>query len=148
MFSLTPFYLLVSATLINAAPVLVSRDVLDAASLLKNGQDAQNLNAQFQNLTTADACTAGQVACINGDLANCVNTKWQTQGCPSSLSCFAVPLVSQPGTNVTCTSEKNALSTIQSTGASNQIAVASDSSDDDTCDPDTDDNGDDDTCDS
>ncbi|KAJ7731148.1 hypothetical protein DFH07DRAFT_755820, partial [Mycena maculata] len=115
MFALTPIYFLFASTLVSAAPV--PRAALDAAGLLKNGQEAQNLNAQFQNLTTSDACTSGDTACIGGDLATCVDDKWQTQGCPNSLSCFAVPLITETGANVTCTSERNALSVIEATGA-------------------------------
>ncbi|KAJ7698696.1 hypothetical protein B0H17DRAFT_1328571 [Mycena rosella] len=159
MFGLTPIFFLAS-TLVYAAPV--PRAALDAPTLLKNGQTAQNLNAQFQNISASDSCQTDSIGCIAGDLANCVDSKWQTQGCPNSLSCFVVPLLSRPGINVTCTSEKNALSTIQATGASGEIAVAgadqhtSNTTDpdteaadsgDDTCDPDTDDeDSGDDTC--
>ncbi|KAJ7716086.1 hypothetical protein B0H16DRAFT_1614626 [Mycena metata] len=122
MFSLTSFYFLLASTLVSAAPV--PRATLDKSALLQNGLIAQNLNFQFQNLTANDACNTGDVACIKGDFATCVDDKWQTQGCLNSLSCFVVPFLSQPGANVTCTSERNALSTIVSTGASNQIAVA------------------------
>jgi hypothetical protein len=54
MFGLTSFYFLLASTLVSAAPV--PRATLDAATLLKNGQTAQNLNAGFQNLTATDAC--------------------------------------------------------------------------------------------
>ncbi|KAJ7033175.1 hypothetical protein C8F04DRAFT_631875 [Mycena alexandri] len=158
MFSLTSFYFLLASTLVSAAPV--PRATLDKTTLLQNGQIAQNLNFQFQNLTANDACNTGDVACIQGDFATCVDDKWQTKGCLNSLSCFVVPSLSQSGANVTCTSERNALSTITSTGASNEIAVAhanvTDGSDgqDGSCDPDSgdndnNDNGDDgdDTCD-
>ncbi|KAJ7484482.1 hypothetical protein FB451DRAFT_1028201, partial [Mycena latifolia] len=116
MFGLTPFYILLASTLVYAAPV--PRATLDAPTLLKNGQTAQNINAQFQNMSANDSCNTGDVACIKGDLATCVDDKWQTESCPQSLSCFAVPLVGQTGVNVTCTSERNALSTIKATGAS------------------------------
>ncbi|KAJ7098343.1 hypothetical protein C8R44DRAFT_811395 [Mycena epipterygia] len=148
MFGLTSLYFLVASTFVYAAPV--PRATLDTATLLKNGQTAQNLNAQFQNLTATEACNTGDVACIGGDLASCVDDKWKTESCPNGLSCFAVPMLSQTGVNVTCTSEKNALSMIHASGATDVIALANDDPDD-TCESDNgDDNEDDgdDTCES
>jgi len=37
----------------------------------QNGEDAQKLNAQFATLTADSPCTAGQVACVQGDFAQC-----------------------------------------------------------------------------
>ncbi|THU96530.1 hypothetical protein K435DRAFT_664342, partial [Dendrothele bispora CBS 962.96] len=85
--------------------------------LLANGQKAQQLNAAFKNLTVDDACSTGDQACISGDLANCVDDKWQTTSCRGSQQCFALPSVKQQGVNVACTSERSAESLISATGA-------------------------------
>lgn len=157
MLGFTSLAFFLSSALVYAAPV--PRANLDSVTLLNNGHTAQSLNAQYQNLTTNAACNTGDVACIGGALANCVESKWETQACPASLSCFAVPSLTEPGANVQCTSERNLLSTIQATGAANVPVLANATEDSgDTCDSDSDsdnggtqegaDNGNDDTCES
>ncbi|KAJ7201691.1 hypothetical protein GGX14DRAFT_655855 [Mycena pura] len=148
MFGLTSLALIFSSTLVYAAPVPRANLVADNDTLLNNGLTAQKLNAQFQNLTTDDACTTGDVACIRGALANCVASKWTIQPCPASLSCFAVPSLTGSGVNVNCTSERNALSI-------NQAALNATDDSGEACEPDSGDNEDgadngngDDTCDS
>ncbi|KAK7439368.1 hypothetical protein VKT23_017592 [Stygiomarasmius scandens] len=99
---------------------------LSTQDLLANGQQAQQLNAAFQNLTVDDACSTGDRACISGDLAECVDDKWQTSSCPGTQQCFALPSVKKEGViNISCTSERSALSLISATGATGGIAVAS-----------------------
>ncbi|KAJ7054410.1 hypothetical protein C8F01DRAFT_1323893 [Mycena amicta] len=133
MFTLSTLALF--STLALAVPV--PRAKLDTATLLKNGRTAQNLNAQYQNTSASDACTCAWKICIavNNALASCVDSKWQLKQCVDSLSCFAVPSLTASGVNVTCTSERNTLSAIKSTGASNVVALANE--DDESCDPDT-----------
>lgn len=79
---------------------------------VQNGQDAQNLNAQFKTLTSDSPCTTGQSACINGDFAQCVAGKFVTSPCSGSTTCVALPLVNKPGTSVTCDTQADADSRI------------------------------------
>ncbi|KAJ3570450.1 hypothetical protein NP233_g4396 [Leucocoprinus birnbaumii] len=94
---------------------------LDAATLLRNGQEAQALNRHFQGLTASDSCQDGQVACIGGKtLVQCQGTSWSTvlDRCTGkSQNCFALPSVSSSGVRLTCTSPKSAASRISATGA-------------------------------
>ncbi|SRR6266403_2191244 len=65
---------------------------------LKNGQDAQALNHKFQSLSTSSSCTTGEQACVQGQLAQCVDGKFVLSQCASTLQCVALPLVNKPGT--------------------------------------------------
>ncbi|KAF8067732.1 hypothetical protein FPV67DRAFT_1153321 [Lyophyllum atratum] len=96
---------------------------LDAATLLKNGQNAQKLNVAFQTMKETDPCTDEDKACMSEGVAVCRNGKWDAAqgGCSKTQACFALPSVRETGTLVTCTSEKNALSAIQATGATGGI---------------------------
>jgi len=97
---------------------------LDASVLLQNGQTAQQLNAQFNNLQATDACSTGDTGCISGLSAQCSNGTWQTQKCPGgSRQCFALPSVRSNGTFIACTSKANALSLIDATGAQGGLAL-------------------------
>jgi hypothetical protein len=69
-----------------------------AAFTLQNGQDAQKLNQQFQGLTASSTCTAGETACVQGQLAQCVGDKFVLSPCAGGLQCVALPLVNKPGT--------------------------------------------------
>lgn len=51
-FTLYAAFAIFTSTFVQAAPTAV----LDAATLLKNGQDAQKLNAQFKNATAPTSC--------------------------------------------------------------------------------------------
>jgi hypothetical protein len=100
---------------IHAAPV---NNTVDANTLLKNGQTAQNLNVAFNNLTINDPCQSGQEACVSGALAKCDNTgKWEAQQCPSNTQCFALPDIRSGGTKLRCTSQQRASTLIQASGA-------------------------------
>jgi len=65
---------------------------------LKNGQDAQALNKKFQSLSTSSSCNSGEQACVQGQLAQCVDGKLVMTPCASTLQCIALPLVNKPGT--------------------------------------------------
>ncbi|CAL1708651.1 unnamed protein product [Somion occarium] len=114
---------------------------LDSATLIRNGQDAQTLNAEFQQLRATNACNTGQMACINGSFALCQFGSWKLQPCTDSRKCFAVPSVTSNGTvchvllssillihyhrafqQLVCTSEANALSLINAAGAQGEVA--------------------------
>ncbi|CAL1708650.1 unnamed protein product [Somion occarium] len=98
---------------------------LDSATLIRNGQDAQTLNAEFQQLRATNACNTGQMACINGSFALCQFGSWKLQPCTDSRKCFAVPSVTSNGTQLVCTSEANALSLINAAGAQGEVASTS-----------------------
>ncbi|KAJ4466595.1 hypothetical protein C8R41DRAFT_71811 [Lentinula lateritia] len=92
---------------------------LTTAELLTNAQLAQQLNAAFQSLSSGDACTSGEVACINGEAAECSGTKWKTAACIATQACFAVPSVNKANDAVLrCTSQRSAESIIAASGAS------------------------------
>ncbi|SJL16103.1 uncharacterized protein ARMOST_19621 [Armillaria ostoyae] len=94
---------------------------LDASALLANGQAAQSQNVAFQNLSVNDTCSTGEVACISGDVAQCADNQWATSPCSGSAQCFALPSVRGNGTFLQCTSEKDATSVIDATGATGGI---------------------------
>ncbi|KAF9057224.1 hypothetical protein BJ165DRAFT_18050 [Panaeolus papilionaceus] len=108
---------IISGNLVSAAPALA------ADALLKNGQQAQGLNKQFLTLKATDSCTGQQISCISGAIATCVNGKWDvdTGRCAKSQDCFALPSVIRDGVEIMCTSEKNAKTLIDSTGAQGGI---------------------------
>ncbi|CCM01221.1 uncharacterized protein FIBRA_03269 [Fibroporia radiculosa] len=96
---------------------------LDAATYLKNGQDAQRLNAEFASLNANDTCLSGQRACISGSYAQCVRGLWKTENCTASEQCYALPATVRNGTFLSCTTEAVAESIINATGAAGGIAV-------------------------
>ncbi|KAI0825600.1 hypothetical protein BC629DRAFT_9551 [Irpex lacteus] len=88
---------------------------------LKNGQDAQALNAKFSALTADSSCNAGDQVCVDGGFAQCVSGKLVATQCAGGTSCFALPLVNKPGTSIACTTEDDAAARIQATGAEGGI---------------------------
>ncbi|KAH9019133.1 hypothetical protein EDB85DRAFT_584607 [Lactarius pseudohatsudake] len=88
-----------------------------AAFTLQNGLDAQALNRKFGGLPASSPCTAGETACVNGQLAQCVGDKFALSSCASSLQCVALPLVNKAGTSVTCDTPEDAAARISATGA-------------------------------
>jgi hypothetical protein len=107
-----------ASTFVQSAPT----PALDVATLLKNGQEAQKLNAQFQTIKLSDACGGTgwerftrpnfalnadfdlavglTTACVGNAISNCVNNAWDsTNGtCSKSQQCFAIPNVQSDGT--------------------------------------------------
>ena len=65
--------------------------------------------------------TEGSEACVGSDFAQCVDGKWETQSCGSTLQCFALPLVNKAGTSITCTTQSDAASRIANTGATGGV---------------------------
>lgn len=90
----------VSATLVAAvsASPLGGEYMRRASFTLQNGQDAQALNKKFQSLSASSSCTSGEQACIQGQLAQCVNGNFVLSPCASTLKCVALPLVNKAGT--------------------------------------------------
>ncbi|KAF8804663.1 hypothetical protein BYT27DRAFT_6694604 [Phlegmacium glaucopus] len=117
--SISIFFLL--TTCVQTAPTAP----LDAATLLKNAQEAQGLNAQFRsgNSTATGSCTNGDTTCAQNAIATCVNGQFAISNvrCPATQQCFALPSVKANGTIVTCTSEKNAQSVINAAGATGDV---------------------------
>jgi len=115
--------ILFASTLVHSMPTAAS----DPATLLKNGQEAQQLNALFQTIKISDPCDGGPTtACVGNAISNCVNNTWDTTNgvCSESQQCFAIPNVRSNGTTLTCTSEKSALSIIDASGANGGITGA------------------------
>jgi hypothetical protein len=69
-----------------------------AAFTLQNGKDAQALNKKFAGLSANSACTAGEQACVGGQLGQCVAGKFALTPCAASTQCVALPLVNKAGT--------------------------------------------------
>jgi len=94
-----------------------------ASFSLSNGQQAQQLNAQFASLTADSSCTAGQNACVQGQFAQCVNGKFEMTACAGGLQCVALPLVNSPGTSVTCDTQADAEARIAASGATGGLTA-------------------------
>ncbi|KAH9901413.1 Polyadenylate-binding protein/Hyperplastic disc protein [Cubamyces lactineus] len=83
------------AALAAAGPIADKR----SSSVLQNGKDAQRLNAKFASLNPSSSCTVGEVACVQGAFAQCVDGGFKTTPCSGGLTCVALPLVDSPGTS-------------------------------------------------
>ncbi|KAI9572624.1 hypothetical protein HD554DRAFT_1330334 [Boletus coccyginus] len=101
------------SSLASARPSLRQRQ--SGSSQLQNGIDAINLNNQFMSL---NACTSGS-ACIDGQLAQCVNGNYVLSPCSSGLICAVLPSVNSLGTSVTCMAQTDLKTRMAATGASN-----------------------------
>ncbi|KAI0342985.1 hypothetical protein BDW22DRAFT_1344828 [Trametopsis cervina] len=84
---------------------------------LKNGQDAQALNAKFASLSADATCNEGDQACVNGGFAQCVSGKFVVTQCAGGTQCFALPLVNNPGTSLSCTTQEDTAARIAAAGA-------------------------------
>jgi len=102
-----------AATAVTAAPTAASA----SGFALQNGQEAKALNAQFATLTASSTCTDGEQACVGGGFAQCVGGQFSVTQCAGGLSCFALPLVNEPGTSITCDTQADADARIANTGA-------------------------------
>jgi len=111
-FSQLVFSLTFVATAVTAGPV-----DRRAAFTLQNGKDAQALNRKFQSLTADSPCTSGESACVQGQFAQCVGSKFQLTPCAASAQCVVLPLVNKPGTSTTCDTQQDAEARIATTGA-------------------------------
>ncbi|KAF8508524.1 proline-rich protein [Hysterangium stoloniferum] len=91
---------------------------------VQNGKDAQALNAKFASLTASSPCNEGDEACVNNGFAQCVGGKFAITQCAGGTQCFGLPLVNKPGTSIACTTEADARSRIQASGAIGGITGA------------------------
>jgi len=82
-----------------------------------DGRAAQQLNAKFATLTPESQCSVGELACVQSAFAQCVEGKFVSTPCATGTICAALPLVNKSGTVITCTTESDAISRIQATGA-------------------------------
>ncbi|KAJ3759048.1 hypothetical protein EV360DRAFT_94329 [Lentinula raphanica] len=113
----------VSATSAPAAVPSAANTTTSASGFqLQNGEDAIKLNNQFASLTASSSCTDGEQACVEGGFAQCVAGTFQITQCAGVTQCFAVPLVNEPGTSITCTSQADATARITATGATESVA--------------------------
>ncbi|KAJ3488909.1 hypothetical protein NLJ89_g11576 [Agrocybe chaxingu] len=85
-------------------------------SLKQNALDAQKLNAKFKQLSEGDACDNGEMACINGQFAQCAFGKWQLTTCAGGLRCYALPLVNRAGTTIVCDTQEDSLRRFEAAG--------------------------------
>lgn len=65
--------------------------------------------------------TDGDQACLDGGFAQCVGGSFVVNQCAGGTQCFALPLVNKAGTSLACTTQDDALSRIQATGAQGGI---------------------------
>ncbi|CAG8530646.1 9790_t:CDS:2 [Dentiscutata erythropus] len=80
----------------------------------QNGLDAEALQNKFTTFTTSTPCNPGDMACINGEFAQCVSqNNWALQQCSGGLTCCVLPLVNKPGTSITCDSKADQAARIQ-----------------------------------
>jgi len=113
---------LVSTPFVLSRPTLLPRrdvgggDVIDPILVANNALEAQTLNSEFGNMTISDPCTNGDVACIGGALAACAGGAWETQNCPSDLTCLAAPSLTDTGVIVSCTTQADVDSLINAAG--------------------------------
>lgn len=98
-----------------------SRRIKRASFTLQNGLDAQKLNAQFATLTASSPCTEGTSSCVNGQFAQCSGGKLALSQCAAGTQCFALPLVNDVGTSITCDTQADAQARIAATGAAGGI---------------------------
>jgi len=109
--------LFVLTTFVQSAPTTP----LDAATLLNNAHQAQQLNAQFQNANSSATgpCNNGDTTCVENAIATCVNGQFDTSKgrCHPNLHCFALPSVRSNGTIIACTNEKTVQSLMDAAGA-------------------------------
>lgn len=109
-----------------ARPQAVRRADFD----LQNGQDAIALNERFKTLNLDSQCNDGENACISDQFSQCVEGKFVTQICAPGTICSALPMVSSPGTSVTCTTVAERDERIAATGAQGAVPSVNPPADD------------------
>ena len=75
--------------------------------LQQNGPAAQALNDQYATLTTNSSCNNGDIACVGGQFATCVQGGYLTHACASGWSCAAIPNEWSEGTTTLCDTNDN-----------------------------------------
>ena len=77
-----------------------------------NALAAIALNSQFAKLKPNSNCTINEIACVDGDFAQCPYGEFILTSCGTELKCFALPLVNSNGTTITCDTPSDALNRI------------------------------------
>ena len=68
-----------------------------------NLQNARQYNVIFAGLTKQSACANEQVACVDGGIGRCsANGVFEITPCAAGTSCFALPMKTVDGVEVTC----------------------------------------------
>ncbi|KAK1457182.1 hypothetical protein CCUS01_01649 [Colletotrichum cuscutae] len=76
---------------------------ISPAVAANNLASAKTFNTLFASLTEQSACTAGQIACVKGNVGFCgANGAFAIQSCGSGTSCFALPMTTTEGVIVGC----------------------------------------------
>ncbi|KAK7435592.1 hypothetical protein Landi51_12988 [Colletotrichum acutatum] len=76
---------------------------ISPAVAANNLASAKTFNALFASLTEQSACTAGQIACVKGNVGICgANGAFAVQSCGAGTSCFALPMTTTEGVIVGC----------------------------------------------
>ncbi|KAH8100290.1 hypothetical protein BXZ70DRAFT_180759 [Cristinia sonorae] len=101
-----------------AATAYVIRRKPSLSDLSFNGRQAVVLNDRFKSFNTSTPCTNGETACIGGSFGLCVHGRFSVARCPTTTSCFALPLTDSIGTSVACTTERDMIARIEATGVS------------------------------
>jgi hypothetical protein len=115
---------LLSLSLLSAAAPTFRRTSISAPDRLANALAAQKLNSEFQQLTSTDPCSDGEIACVEGARATCVNGSWELEQCPvdpQNPQCFALPSVLHEGTILACIPEPLAVALIEGSGATGGV---------------------------
>jgi len=102
-----------------ALALVVSAIPMDkrAAFTLANGKQAAAQNEAFKTLTPDSSCKDGENACVEGKFAQCSDGKFLLTPCGVGLQCVVLPLVTKPGTSVTCDTVADAKIRVANTGA-------------------------------
>ncbi|KXH64227.1 hypothetical protein CNYM01_12218 [Colletotrichum nymphaeae SA-01] len=76
---------------------------ISPAVAANNLASAKTFNTLFASLTEQSACTAGQIACVKGNVGICgANGAFAIQSCGTGSSCFALPMTTTEGVIVGC----------------------------------------------
>ncbi|TFK28555.1 hypothetical protein FA15DRAFT_665268 [Coprinopsis marcescibilis] len=141
--SFIAFALLATLAPVRSAPTLFARHEGHGSSapaagsattdVARNALDAQKMNTRFTGIQVTDSCELGQVSCIEGGFAQCVNGRWVVQPCATGLRCYAVPLINSRGTSLVCDTQEATLARFENAGVTGGIrgdAPADDGDDD------------------
>ncbi|KAJ3559747.1 hypothetical protein NM688_g152 [Phlebia brevispora] len=88
-----------------------------------NAANAQQMNLAFESLNASQSCLNYEpsTACVNQELAKCVDGTWQLTACPSGQICVALPLTKTTGTTISCDTESDAVAQMVAAGANANI---------------------------
>ncbi|TFK28557.1 hypothetical protein FA15DRAFT_691802 [Coprinopsis marcescibilis] len=115
----------VGSTNSTSTPEGSTNSTLDQATLLANGNLAQEYNKIYLTFNSSVACNAStfEFACVANSIAKCVDGAWDTlrEPCGTDAQCFALPLLDQQGAGLECTTPANALAVFEGSGVSGGV---------------------------